>query len=146
MSECPTCARDFDDERSMKIHHTRAHDESLNERECPNCGDSFVAQHLHTGKRQQYCSQQCECDHRFERRFTAAQRDRLHDLYVDRGLSIAETARRMDDLAYTSVYRRLIAAGLHEPDPRQQRASKLADEDIYDPPEAFVDAGLVEGY
>lgn len=128
----------------MKIHHTRIHGTSLNERECPNCGKTFNARRLHTGKRQQHCSQQCERERCFERQFTEDQRDRLHELYVDRDLSIAETTRRMDDLSYTSVYRRLIEAGLHEPDPRQQRPSRLADEERYDPPEAFVSAGVVE--
>lgn len=126
----------------MNIHHAHEHGASLNERECPNCGDTFVARRLHTGKRQQYCSQRCERDHCFERQFTDEQRERLHELYVEEGLSIAETARRINGLKYSAVYRRLIAAGFHEPDPRQQLPSKLADGDMYEPPEAFVEAGI----
>lgn len=125
----------------MKIHHSHEHGESLNERECPNCGETFVTRVLHTGKEQQYCSQQCEREDCFDRQFTDEQRDQLHELYVVRGLTIAETAREMDGLEYSAVYRRLIAAGFHEPDPIQQRPSELANEENYHPPESFVAAG-----
>lgn len=128
----------------MKIHHARTHDESLNERECPGCGTTFVTRKLHTGKYQQYCTQDCEAADRFDRWFTDEQRDRLHELYVERGHSIAEVTARMDGLEYTAVYRRLVAAGFHEPDASQQLPSQLRDESVYHPPEAFVDAGLVE--
>lgn len=31
MSDCPTCPKSFDTERGVKIHHSQAHNVSLNE-------------------------------------------------------------------------------------------------------------------
>lgn len=45
MSKCPQCGKEFGSERSMKIHHAKAHGEKLVEEpdgpECPTCGRRF---------------------------------------------------------------------------------------------------------
>jgi uncharacterized C2H2 Zn-finger protein len=45
--ECPTCSRNFNSARGMKIHHKQAHGQSIAKHahgkvECPTCGDMFA--------------------------------------------------------------------------------------------------------
>lgn len=44
--ECPTCGRDdFENQRGMKVHHSRAHGASLSDREqlsCPSCETTYT--------------------------------------------------------------------------------------------------------
>lgn len=48
MPQCPTCDKELDTERGLKVHHSRVHDESLIEDEdegdveCPECGEMFA--------------------------------------------------------------------------------------------------------
>lgn len=64
---CPTCGRsDFASERSMKIHHTKTHGESIAEveSECAGCGAVFS----HTPSEDRtYCSRSCFHDAHAER-------------------------------------------------------------------------------
>lgn len=60
---CPTCGESFKSERGMKIHHKRAHNESIAgvDVECPTCGGRFSVQQnrLDTASGQVYCSREC---------------------------------------------------------------------------------------
>lgn len=54
-TECPTCDRDFDDKRGMKIHHSKSHGEEIVEVDvCPICDEEFEV-----GQREEYCSRSC---------------------------------------------------------------------------------------
>lgn len=67
--ECPTCGRDgFDSPRAMRIHHTKAHGESIAktyEKTCAMCGDGFTVKA--GSKTQKYCSVDCQDAARRER-------------------------------------------------------------------------------
>lgn len=57
--ECPTCGRDdFASERGMRVHHTKAHDESLTaeQQQCGWCGTTYKT---YDGGRSTYCSREC---------------------------------------------------------------------------------------
>lgn len=54
MFECPTCGESFDTERGGRVHHWRAHDERLDNRECFECDETF-----HSEYEQKYCSDSC---------------------------------------------------------------------------------------
>jgi hypothetical protein len=55
--ECPTCGDEFTNTTGMKTHHAQVHGESLAgfEKECKNCGDTFVAPQ----RSREYCEQSC---------------------------------------------------------------------------------------
>lgn len=38
---CPTCGKEFETLRGMRVHHARAHDEVLPNRTCADCGTEF---------------------------------------------------------------------------------------------------------
>jgi len=66
---CPTCDDPFDSEHAVKIHHAKAHDESIAEeieKTCPECDKSFTVGAQ--SRDQIHCSEEC----RFE-----ADRDRV---------------------------------------------------------------------
>jgi hypothetical protein len=58
MKECPTCGDEFENERGMKIHHSKVHNESLKgeEVECEWCGEDLVRQ-------KSRAKTHCFCDH-----------------------------------------------------------------------------------
>lgn len=67
--ECPTCGRDdFASERGLKVHHARAHDESLVDhvvKKCANCGSTVEAHPTRAeGRDNLFCSKNCETTHR----------------------------------------------------------------------------------
>lgn len=41
MIACPTCGDSFDNKHGMRIHHTKVHDEPLDNNVCNKCGESF---------------------------------------------------------------------------------------------------------
>ena len=51
---CPTCRRDFETSRGMRVHHSRAHEEVLENRSCAHCEKQFYSQH-----EQKYCCEEC---------------------------------------------------------------------------------------
>jgi len=57
MVDCPTCGNEFDNERGMKIHHYRVHDESIakEEADCDNCGCVF--EYYPCSKPGKYCEE-----------------------------------------------------------------------------------------
>ena len=57
MTECPTCQSTFDSKRSMKIHHSAAHDESIAKKtsECSICKTEF--KYYPSSKQGKYCSE-----------------------------------------------------------------------------------------
>ena len=61
-TECPTCDRDFDSVKGMKLHHVQAHGESIAnvERECQHCGTIFEAPPAEVKRGgARYCSHEC---------------------------------------------------------------------------------------
>lgn len=56
MSFCPSCDSTFDDDRSMKIHHSVVHGESIakEEAECNHCGNQF--EYYPSEKPGKYCA------------------------------------------------------------------------------------------
>lgn len=52
---CPTCDDEFDDQRSMYIHHKMSHGKSINHNTCGHCGEEFSPR----SNDQQYCSRDC---------------------------------------------------------------------------------------
>jgi hypothetical protein len=56
MSEfaCPSCERNFDSQRGLRVHHTRTHDERLPRWVCARCTERFSAEH-----ERKYCSVSC---------------------------------------------------------------------------------------
>lgn len=62
--ECPTCGDDgFESVKAMKIHHARAHGESIAgvETDCPECGDTFTVRpyELDDSEDGPFCSKDC---------------------------------------------------------------------------------------
>lgn len=53
-ADCPTCGREFDGERGMRVHHAQAHGETLPNRECANCDAEFYSE-----EERKYCSEEC---------------------------------------------------------------------------------------
>lgn len=51
---CPECGREFESERTLRVHHSRKHGELLPSYECAHCGDWFDAEH-----ERKYCSPSC---------------------------------------------------------------------------------------
>ena len=52
---CLTCSVEFDSSRGLRVHHARAHGETLPNRECPVCGDEFYSEY-----EQRSCSEEVE--------------------------------------------------------------------------------------
>lgn len=68
MVMCPTCDRDdFDTERALKIHHSKAHGESISgvELSCEYCGDTY-RKPPSEAERSRFCSRECMAAHRSE--------------------------------------------------------------------------------
>ena len=80
MSECPTCEKEFETTKGMRVHHFRSHGEKLlQESECNHCGETWKHRQDVT-KPHKYCSVECrdkdkrdritieceECDTEFE--------------------------------------------------------------------------------
>ncbi|MDS0280348.1 hypothetical protein NDI85_21415, partial [Halomicroarcula sp. S1AR25-4] len=65
--QCPTCDRSFDSEIAVKIHHSKAHDESIAtiQKTCQECGVEFAVKG--NSKDKQYCSVECAGEARSER-------------------------------------------------------------------------------
>lgn len=62
LTDCPTCGDEFDTEHGMKIHHTRAHGESIAGRDfvCEKCGDEFTKYPSRADRTESnYCSMEC---------------------------------------------------------------------------------------
>lgn len=59
MKSCPSCERDFDSIRGMRVHHTKVHNEKLGVRkgECGACGDEFKWTNM--TRERKYCSRKC---------------------------------------------------------------------------------------
>lgn len=128
MTECPTCPRgDFGSERAMKIHHVRSHGESLNERTCPHCRETFVSRRLHTGEWQQYCCQDCEAADRRNRRWQQPPPEELREAYERADGCIASVVEEFE-LEYTPIYRRLCYWGIHEPETINRLRATLGDD------------------
>jgi 5-methylcytosine-specific restriction endonuclease McrA len=64
--EHPNCEREFSTDRGMKVHHKKAHGESLVQNPCDHCGDLT---------RGTFCSNQCQHEYR--------QENDLYDEYFD---------------------------------------------------------------
>lgn len=64
MKICPTCDREFDTERALKIHHSKSHGESIAgvELTCKNCGSTY-RKPPSMASRSSYCSQDCQSEH-----------------------------------------------------------------------------------
>jgi uncharacterized C2H2 Zn-finger protein len=64
MEECPTCDREFDTERALKIHHSKAHGESISgvEITCEYCGDTY-SKSPSEADRSRFCSRDCQAAH-----------------------------------------------------------------------------------
>jgi len=63
--ECPTCGDSFGSEHAVKIHHTKAHDESIAgvEVECSTCGGSFRKLPSDAEKYERhFCSDACKSE------------------------------------------------------------------------------------
>lgn len=61
-STCPTCGRGFDTEQGLKIHHARAHGESIAgvEVECEQCGETVRKEPWQVEQRDHhFCSREC---------------------------------------------------------------------------------------
>jgi len=69
-SVCPTCGNVYDTERGVKLHHARAHDESLAGKkvECHYCGKTYreTPSRIERAKRN-YCSTDCYDEDKSER-------------------------------------------------------------------------------
>lgn len=65
MEMCPTCGREFDTLRALKIHHSKAHGESIAgvESTCVQCGDTFRAP---PSAERRFCSKECSAAHKSE--------------------------------------------------------------------------------
>ena len=56
MHKCPTCLKEFETQRGMRVHHAQAHGESLVEQKsCETCGKVFKN---YEGNRR-FCSKKC---------------------------------------------------------------------------------------
>lgn len=64
---CPTCGEGYGSERAVKVHHKKAHGESISDYKCicETCGEEFVDYSHNYGK---YCSRKC---------YGLAERDRI---------------------------------------------------------------------
>lgn len=63
--DCPTCGKSFNSETAVKIHHTKAHGESIAgvEVECSNCGDAFRKIPANVEKYDRhFCSTECKSE------------------------------------------------------------------------------------
>ena len=67
MEKCPTCGREFETERGLKIHHSKAHNESISgvELTCAHCGDTY-RKPPSEAERSRFCSRDCLAAHRSE--------------------------------------------------------------------------------
>jgi hypothetical protein len=54
MHRCPTCNREFDTERGLRVHHSQGHDEPLPNRTCSHCCTEFYSE-----TKRKYCSDEC---------------------------------------------------------------------------------------
>lgn len=54
MVDCPTCNREFETTRGVRVHHSQVHGERLPNRTCGHCEESFYCEH-----EKQYCSGDC---------------------------------------------------------------------------------------
>lgn len=66
---CPTCAREFESEHGMRIHHTKIHGESLAfvGRECHHCGKTReVYESRRGGSKRFFCDASCRGSWRSE--------------------------------------------------------------------------------
>lgn len=59
MHSCPTCGKDFETDRGMKIHHSRSHGESIasDEADCQVCGTTF--DYYSSMQKGDFCSYEC---------------------------------------------------------------------------------------
>lgn len=67
--DCPSCSESFDTDRGVKVHHARAHGESIafDTVECDWCGESFEKRVSETDRRESnYCSRDCWGNHQSE--------------------------------------------------------------------------------
>lgn len=83
---CPTCGNEFSSESNMKIHHTKAHDESITGHDvaCSRCGDIFSKNPgLIERDDNHYCTKQCRIS--AQTRSKGEIVDFLHDLKEDLG-------------------------------------------------------------
>jgi hypothetical protein len=52
--ECPSCTRSFETDLGVRVHHSKAHDETLPNRVCANCSSAFYSEY-----ERKYCSEKC---------------------------------------------------------------------------------------
>lgn len=76
-------------------------------RECAFCGDTFE-----TYDDQRYCSYLCSAESRADRPEDLT--DRLHELFVEEGRSVAATSRRVPELGTERIRTRLTEEGWYE--------------------------------
>jgi 5-methylcytosine-specific restriction endonuclease McrA len=68
--DCPSCDREFDTKRALRIHHTQTHGEKLGVKEvvCDWCGDTFERRkHRLEGLDHHFCSRDCDSSWRSKR-------------------------------------------------------------------------------
>lgn len=54
MYPCPSCEREFETQRGLRVHHMQTHDDPLPNRTCSRCEEEFYSR-----TEQKYCSQGC---------------------------------------------------------------------------------------
>jgi len=60
-NDCPTCGKEFGSDRAVKVHHAKAHGESIVEtfeNTCPECDEEFTVRKSNRG--QKFCSVECQ--------------------------------------------------------------------------------------
>lgn len=105
---CPTCGKECASYRGMKVHHSKAHGESIAGEvvECDHCGDEF-RKRLDRVERdaKQFCSRDCQAQwrannlpggHNYLRKGDEGQYEQIYREYLVEGKNMEEIADGMD--------------------------------------------------
>jgi len=61
--DCPSCDKTLKNERGMRLHHTKSHNERLPNTNCDNCGKGFYRKPSHK-RDSMFCSEECMGEYR----------------------------------------------------------------------------------
>jgi hypothetical protein len=108
--DCPTCRKELSSEKGMKIHHAKAHNESLviGEASCKNCGEEFTHSQDRDGI---FCSRDCYFEYKEENGLDDEHKEAISEgvQEVSEQLSEAHTGKTLSE-----EHKQKVSEGLKE--------------------------------